>query len=201
METKLDVSLAAHDCPQTTTTGNSRRRKPHRGIEMLSAMGWWSYAIILFVCVLGMLFGLYVFSRSGSEAANLTQLATATQRVGRTQAGFGTANLNTVLYNAGQIPSGWTYSSGTIYNQWNGTVTVTGKTSYFTITDTGIPSSECISIAQSLTSGSAASYLTIGGTKITPASDIATINTACGNANSSVNSTTKTIVMYVGALQ
>ncbi|WP_244440584.1 type 4 pilus major pilin [Escherichia coli] len=168
---------------------------------MLSAMGWWSYAIIIVVCVLGMLFGLYVFGRSGSEASNLTQLATATQRVARTQAGYGTASLNTVLYNAGQIPNGCTYSSGTIYNQWNGTVTVTGKTSYFTITDTGIPSSECISIAQSLAAGGVANYLTVGGTKITPASDIATINTACGNANSSVNSTTKTIVMYVGALQ
>ncbi|EEJ9100829.1 pilus assembly protein, partial [Salmonella enterica subsp. enterica serovar Enteritidis] len=200
-KTKPNVLPAHNDCPQTTTTGNSRRRKAHRGIEMLSAMGWWSYAIIIVVCVLGMLFGLYIFGRSGSEASNLTQLATATQRAARTQAGFGTANLNTVLYNAGQIPNGWTYNSGTIYNQWNGTVTVTGKTSYFTITDTGIPSSECISIAQTLAAGGVANYLTVGGTKITPASDIATINTACGNANSSVNSTTKTIVMYVGALQ
>nr|WP_311203159.1 type 4 pilus major pilin [Escherichia coli]WNI98294.1 type 4 pilus major pilin [Escherichia coli] len=200
MEMKPDVLPAHNDCPQTNGTSRSRRWKA-RGIEMLSAMGWWSYAIIIVVCVLGMLFGLYVFGRSGSEASNLTQLATATQRVARTQAGYGTASLNTVLYNAGQIPNGWTYSSGTIYNQWNGTVTVTGKTSYFTITDTGIPSSECISIAQSLAAGGVANYLTVGGTKITPASDIATINTACGNANSSVNSTTKTIVMYVGALQ
>ncbi|EDS9260556.1 pilus assembly protein, partial [Salmonella enterica] len=88
MKTKPNVLPAHNDCPQTTTTGNSRRRKAHRGIEMLSAMGWWSYAIIIVVCVLGMLFGLYIFGRSGSEASNLTQLATATQRAARTQAGF-----------------------------------------------------------------------------------------------------------------
>ncbi|MFA9342520.1 pilus assembly protein, partial [Escherichia coli] len=93
MEMKPDVLPAHNDCPQTNGTSHSRRRKA-RGIEMLSAMGWWSYAIIIVVCVLGMLFGLYVFGRSGSEASNLTQLATATQRVARTQAGYGTASLN-----------------------------------------------------------------------------------------------------------
>jgi len=192
--TRPDIASSAHARPESV------RRKPARGIDMLSAMGWWGYATILIVCVLGLLTALYTFSRSGSEATNLNQLASATLKVGRTQAGFGSANLNAVLYTANAIPSGYTYDSGTIYNQWNGTVSVVGKKSYFTVTSTSVPSSECISITQSLASGGVASYLTVGGTKITVASDIAAINTACGAANSSVTNSTVTIVMYVGSM-
>ncbi|MBP2199323.1 type 4 pilus major pilin [Pantoea cypripedii] len=193
-DTRHDIASSVHIRP------DSACRKPARGIDMLSAMGWWGYATILIVCVLGLLTALYVFSRSGSEATNLNQLASATLKVGRTQAGFGTADLNGVLYTANVIPSGYTYDNGTIYNQWNGTVSVVGKKSYFTITSTSVPSSECISITQSLASGGVASYLTVGGSKITVASDIAAINSACGNANSSVTSSTVTIIMYVGSM-
>lgn len=194
------TSRASTDAHPPKKYPGREKKRPARGLEMLSAMGWWGYIIIILVVVFGVLYGLMSFARSGSESTNLTQLASATSRIARTQAGFGTSNLNTVLYNANAVPSGYTYSNGTIYNQWNGTVTVTGKTAYFTITNTGVPSSECIAIAQSLATGGVASYLTIGSTKITPASDIATINTACGATNSSVSGTTVTITMYIGAL-
>lgn len=174
------------------------RGRPARGIEQISALGWWAYIIIIVVAVLGILGTLFVMGKSGAEATNLTQLATATMNVARTNAGYGTSELNTVLYDAGVLPTSYTYDDGTVYNQWNGTVTVTGVTSYFTIEDTEVPSSECVSIAQKLSAGSIAGYLDIGGTQITSSSDVNDIDTACGASNSAVSGDTVTITMYVG---
>lgn len=175
-----------------------QKQAPAKGLEMLSAAGWWGYATILFVVVLALVMGLRVMASSGAEATNLTTLATSTMNIAHTNSGYGSSTLNSVLYNSGVVPSSYTYTDGTIYNQWNGEVTVTGATSYFYIEDEGIPTSECVSITRSLASGGVASYLSVGGSKITSASDIAEIDSACGSSNSNVNGGTITITMYVG---
>lgn len=93
-------------------------------------------------------------SADSSQKANQMQsdvvaLRSAVKGLYAGQGGFGVGNLNAVLKNAKKIPGDLSVSAATppvITHSMNGTVTVTGATSNFTLAITNIPTDVCVAL-------------------------------------------------------
>lgn len=88
---------------------------------------------------------------SSSQSSNqlnsdLTAIRASVKSIYSTQGGYGTASLNSVLINAKKVPTTMSVSGTTISHALNGTLTVTGATSSFTMAVTAIPTDVCVAL-------------------------------------------------------
>lgn len=121
-----------------------------KGITLMEMIG--SLAVMALV-VIGAL-ALYN-SADGSQKStqlskDLTAIGAATKQLWFGQGGYGTVVVNSTLVTAKKIPSTMTVDTSTtpntITHPLNGTVTVTGATTAFTITVTNIPTDVCTNL-------------------------------------------------------
>jgi prepilin-type N-terminal cleavage/methylation domain-containing protein len=93
------------------------------------------------------------------------------------QGSYGTGSLNSVLIASNKLPSTISVSGTTLTNGFQGTITITGATSQFTVTNTGLPTSVCVGLLAS--AGATWSGVTVAGTAVTLPTTPAAAATAC----------------------
>lgn len=125
------------------------KAKKQAGLTLIESMA----ALALFAVVVGgalALFGGASSSQISTQmASDLTALRSAVKEVYMGQGGYGTANLNGVLVNGKKVPTTMAVTAGappTITHSLNGTVTVTGATTNFTLSVTDIPTDVCLNL-------------------------------------------------------
>lgn len=128
--------------------------------------------------------------KSNQLTSDLTSLRAAVKGLYASQGGYGAVNMNGTLKNAKRIPSTMTVDAATppvITHSMNGTVTVTGATSQYTVAVTNIPTDVCVQLLTQSSSGwvsikvgAAAAITTF---PIDPATASSTTNCAASNAN------------------
>ena len=94
--------------------------------------------------------------RGNQMLADVTALRTAVKGLYAQQGGYGTANLNGVLKASNKIPTTMSVDGASppvITHGMNGTVTVTGATTTFTIALTAIPTDVCVQLLTQSASG------------------------------------------------
>ncbi len=94
--------------------------------------------------------------KSNQMQADITAIRSAVKGLYAGQGGFGVGNLNLVLKNSNRIPADLSVDAATppvITHSMNGTVTVTGVTSTFTIAITNIPTDVCVALLTQSMSG------------------------------------------------
>lgn len=149
-------------------------------LELIAVLG------ILTVIVVG---ALALFNQANSAQksndliSNLVALRTSVRDLWSGQGGYGTTVINDTLVTAKRIPSNWTVNTATtpdtITHQLNGTITVTGATTSFTIAATALPEDVCTTL---MTAGGAGwvSVQANAGTVRTPPIAPATAAADCG---------------------
>ena len=121
-------------------------RRAQRGISLIEVIA----SLALVAVVIG---GALALLSSGNTSAYTTQMQrdlvsirAALQQIYNGQGGYTAGSLNSILINANRVPTTMSISGTTITHALNGTVTVTGATSNFTITVTNIPSDVCVGL-------------------------------------------------------
>lgn len=169
---------------------NARQLKNQKGITLMEIIAG---LLIIGLVVSGALslFGNADSSQKSNQmASDLTALRSAVKGLYASNGGYGTANINATLKNAKRIPSTMTVDASTppvITHSMNGTVTVTGATSQYTMAVTNVPTDVCVQLLTSSSSGwvsikvgAAAAITTF---PIDPATAASATNCAASNAN------------------
>lgn len=87
--------------------------------------------------------------KSTQFTSDMVALRSATKQLHYSSGTYGSANLNNVLVTANKVPATLRVTAGTpptITHGFNGTVTVNGLSTLFSISATSIPQSECVNI-------------------------------------------------------
>lgn len=85
--------------------------------------------------------------RAANEKANITGIITSVKGIYGVKNDFGTTNITTTLVNNQGAPKSMIVNNG-LKNSFDGAVTVTGKSSTFTIAYANVPRKECAELAQ-----------------------------------------------------
>jgi prepilin-type N-terminal cleavage/methylation domain-containing protein len=130
---------------------NLSKRSRHAGMTLIEVI----VVLAIGALIIGGALSLYT-SAGVSNSTNqfnreLTALRAATKTLYAGQGGYPVATLNTVLINAKKVPTSMTVVSPVINHSMNGTVTVAGATSNFTITATAIPTEVCVGVVATST--------------------------------------------------
>ena len=149
-------------------------------IELLLALG---IIVILFLGV----FVTYNMVRSQTESnAASKQILAIRSGVKTLYAGkstYGTASINQALITGASLPQDVrTGAGGTLFNQWNGSIDVTGATNTFTIKYQAVPQDACVKVVSD-TVASGWQSVAVGATVV--ANDPVAIATACATAPTS----------------
>lgn len=162
--------------------------KQQKGLSLIEAIAWLGLFAIVIVGALA----LYASANSSQKSTQMvSDMASIREGVRQMQAGggYGTAVLNDVLTRTKRLPSTMSINStttpDTITHSMNGTVTVTGQTSQFTISATNIPQDVCIA-AVSAAGGSGWAGISVNGTAVTMPTTMAAASTACSAATNTV---------------
>lgn len=118
-----------------------------RGMTLIEVM----VSLSIFALVVGgalALFGSASASQTTTQMkSDLSALRVAVKSLYFGQGGYGTVNLNSTLITANKTPSTMPTSGGTVINtSQNGTVTITGATSQYTIAVTNVSTDVCIGL-------------------------------------------------------
>ena len=130
--------------------------------------------------------------RSTSFVSQITAIRAATQQMWNGQGTYGTGtagNINNTLNTAKRIPTSLkvdtTTNPVTITNQDNGTITITGNGSSFTVTSTNHPADVCTAAVSTL-SGQSWSAISVNGAAQSLPVSPSTAATACSLAANTV---------------
>jgi prepilin-type N-terminal cleavage/methylation domain-containing protein len=133
---------------RTHITNKGTRRQA--GLTLIETL----VALVIFALVVGgalAAFGGASSSQTTTQmTADLSALRASTKALYFGQGGYGTASLGEVLINGKKVPSTFTITgtapNRVINHSLNGTVTVTGANSSFTVNATAIPTDICIGL-------------------------------------------------------
>ena len=121
-------------------------------------------------------------SRAANEKANLTGLITSVKGMYGTQNDFGTANITTALVTNQAAPKSMIVNNG-LKNSFDGAVTVTGKSSTFTIAYANVPRKECVELAQA---GVDPVAVRVNGSALTIPTTPTAVVSACSSAANAI---------------
>lgn len=127
--------------------------KKQAGITLMEVIG---SLLVMGLVVAGALslFGSADSSQKGNQMlADVNAIRSAVKGMYAGQGGYGATGLNSVLISSKKIPSSMTTSGTTITHSMNGTLTVTGATSSFSIAITNVPTDVCVQLVSNATSG------------------------------------------------
>jgi prepilin-type N-terminal cleavage/methylation domain-containing protein len=137
---------AMSDLDLQPLTPSPLKRRRQAGMTLIEVI----VVLAIGALIIGGALSLYT-SASASQSTNqfnaeLAALRAATKSLYAGQGGYAVGSLNTVLINAKKVPTTMTVVSPVINHSMNGTVTVTGATTNFTITATAIPTEVCVGV-------------------------------------------------------
>lgn len=117
-----------------------------RGITLIEVM----VSLSIFALIIGgalSLFGSASASQTTSQMkSDLSAIRVAVKSLYFGQGGYGVANLNSTLISANKVPATMPVAGAVINHSQNGTVTVTGATSQYTVAVTNISTDVCIGL-------------------------------------------------------
>lgn len=162
-----------------------------RGVTLMELIAAVAVMAILVVGALTLYNAASTGSNSTQILRDVTGLQTATKSLYAGQSGYGTASLNDTLINFKAVPSNWSINGSTITHSLNGTATVTGAGSQFTVALANLPKDVCIKLLSNASAGWA-SYVTDGDTtgSAFPV-DPAKASTSCSKDENLVTMTSK----------
>jgi hypothetical protein len=160
-----------------------------RGASLLEGIAYLGIAAIVILGAVSLLTNAFSSAQTNRVVEELTALRTTVKKLYTGQpAGYGSGDLTATLISAKAHPATLTSNAdGTeLVNSWNGSVTVDGDSSTFTISYSGVPQNACINILSGATgwlSVTPNSGTAIAAFPITPAAAA----TACSVTSSAGN--------------
>lgn len=126
-----------------------------------------------------------------NEQSNIGQLIANTRKL-KGSNGYGTTgtNLVTQLVTSKGLPN-MSISGSTLYNAWNGTVTVTASGMTFILTENGIPGDACMTLATKISRGQKVSTSINGGSSTT--GEVSSATAAAGCTDTTTNTLAWTV--------
>lgn len=169
----------------------TRTRSGQRGFIDLTML------FVLICLAIGIGYALYnggaLFSSSdvSNEQSNIGQLMANTRKL-KGSNGYGTSGTNLVdqLIASKGLPN-MNVSGGTLYNAWNGTVSVTSGGMTFILTENGLPSDACMTLATKLSRGPKVSTSINGGSAVS--GEVSSAVAAAGCTDSDENTVAWTV--------
>ncbi|WP_248767861.1 type 4 pilus major pilin [Pseudomonas sp. MWU12-2345] len=160
-------------------------RNPHRqrGYIDLSMM------FVLIVIAIGIGYAIYnggsllASSDVSNEQSNISQLIANTRKL-KGSAGYGASgtDLVTQLVASKGLPN-MSISGATLYNAWNGAVTVLSGGMNFVITENGLPQDACMTLATKLSRGQKVTTSINGGSAVTGEVTSASASSTCTDSS------------------
>lgn len=163
-----------------THVRGQRRQKGYISIE-------WMFALIAFAIGVGYALynggGLLGSSDVTNEQANIGQLIANTRKL-KGRSGYGSSGTDLVaqLKASGGLPN-MAISGTTLYNAWNGTVTVVSNGITFTITENGLPQDACLALATKTSLSQRVTTSINGGSTTTGEVTSAVATSGCSNTS------------------
>lgn len=119
-----------------------------------------------------------------NEQSNIGQLIANTRKL-KGSNGYGTSGTSLVpqLVTSKGLPN-MSVSGNTLYNAWNGTVTVASGGMTFILTENGLPGDACMTLATKISRGQKVSTSINGGSATTGEVSSATAAASCTDTNS-----------------
>lgn len=152
------------------------------GFTLLELMAVLAIGILLVVGALALRNSANSQQSSIQMISDLSAIKESTKSLYFGQGGYGAASLNATLITANKIPTTMPITGGTTINHaLNGTLTITGATSAFTMTLTNIPTDVCVSL---LSAASGFTSIQVGANAARTSFPISPTNAAtdCGAA-------------------
>lgn len=176
-------------------------RKDQRGLTLIELIAGLAIMASVIVGALSLFNTTSISQKATQISTEIHGLRSAMSKLYSGMGTFGTANMNTMLVTAGKVPSTLRVTPGTpptIAHGFGGNVTVTGATSFYYISLTGVPQDACVEILTGSGTWDAVSHTTaptLAGltaatlpanhlaNSIAPVVDPATAATACTGGN------------------
>jgi prepilin-type N-terminal cleavage/methylation domain-containing protein len=163
------------------------RRTKQAGFTLLEVTVVLVIGALLIGGALALFSGASSAQASNQLLSDLTSVRSSVKSTFYGQGGYGTANLNQVLVNAGRVPSTITVTAGTpptlTHGVNSGTMTIVGATNNYNITLTNIPTEICLSL---LSNSQGFNQITVNSAAAITAFPIspATASTSCSTTSS-----------------
>lgn len=162
-----------------------KTRNPHRQGGFIDL----SMLFVLICIAIGIGYAIYnggsLLSSSdvSNEQSNIGQLIANTRKL-KGSNGYGTSgtSLVTQLVTSKGLPN-MSVSGTTLYNAWNGTVTVASGGMTFILTENGLPGDACMTLATKISRGQKVSTSINGGSSTTGEVSSATAAASCTDTN------------------
>ncbi|WAC74562.1 type 4 pilus major pilin [Roseateles sp. SL47] len=158
--------------PKLLTPQSSRRsRVPtarrQAGASLLEAIAFLGVAATIVVGAVALLSNAFSGARSNRSQEEVAAISTGVKRLFMAQAGaYGNGSLNEVLVQAKVFPSTLAVEGNSVFNAWNGAVTVNGSAATFDISYANVPQQVCVDLVA--TSGQWISVAVNGSGAMTP---------------------------------
>lgn len=125
------------------------RKIKQRGLTLIEVI----VALGIGALVIGGALSLYASASSSQYGtqlnSDLSAVRSSVKSLYSGQGGYGVGSLNSVLITGNKVPTTMSVSGTTIRHQQNGTLSVDGNTSNFTMTVTNIPTDVCVNLVSS----------------------------------------------------
>jgi hypothetical protein len=155
--------------------------RKQRGASLLEAISYLGIAAVVVIGAIALLSTAFSSANTNAVSEQVSAIQTGVKKLYSGQSANYSGLTNSVLASAGVFPSTLAAASdGTVTNTWNGTVSVVGGTTTFSITFTTVPQSVCVN---AVSAGGGWTSISINGTALstlppTPAE----ASTDCSNA-------------------
>lgn len=164
---------------------NKKSTHKQSGASLLEALLWMSIALIVAGFATAMLKGAFSGSDTLKSGNETKALISGTKSATGGGANYGTVSLNAGLIAGGLVPNTLTVAGAVITNSFGGTVTVTGATSNFSLTETLIPQDVCTKKLTTLDPGINTVKVNAAAAVVPPIS-LATSSTLCDAATNTI---------------
>ncbi|MGP0172697.1 type 4 pilus major pilin [Pseudomonas sp. NCHU5208] len=161
-----------------------------RGFLSIDGLFWLMLIVVALGFIIWMSARMLGSSDVAIEQSNISTLIANTKKL-KGSTGYGTAGQNLVpsliaIEGAGSMG----VSGTTLVNQWNGGVTVVSNGMTFTITESGVPKSACITLATKVAKDRQTTTSINGGSATTGEVHATTATTSCSSDANSITWTT-----------
>jgi type II secretory pathway pseudopilin PulG len=178
---------AFHSQTSPAVRGTISNRKDQLGFGALEVM---IALVIGAIVILGAVFWypkLMNSSNNGDELQNVSTLVSNTRQL-KTASGYGATGTNLVptLITAGGIPDGMQKTATTVFNAWDGAVTIASTGTGFSLTYAGVPAENCVFLATKGAGSSSLSTKLNSGSAITGEVTAAAASAGCSTATNSI---------------
>lgn len=133
-------------------SGATTTLRRQRGASLLEGIAYLGIAAIVVLGAVSLLTNAFGNAQTNRVVEELTSIRTTIKKLHMGQAaGYGAGDITEDLIAARVFPATLSINGTTVRNGWNGTVTVTGATSTFTVTYSGVPQTDCINLLSGAT--------------------------------------------------